>query len=49
MLYLCFAAGLRVSELTSLTLDSLAQPDLSTVRVIGKGRRQRTLPLTVFA
>ena len=45
MLYLCFAAGLRVSELTSLTLDSLAQPDLSTVRVIGKGRRQRTLPL----
>ena len=45
MLYLCFAAGLRVSELTSLTLDSLAQPELSTVRVLGKGRRQRTLPL----
>ena len=45
MLYLCFAAGLRVSELTSLTLDSLAQPDLSTVRVLGKGRRHRTLPL----
>ena len=45
MLYLCFAAGLGVSELTSLTLGSLAQPDPSTVGVIGKRRRQRTLPL----
>ena len=45
MLHLAYAAGLRVSELTSLRLDSLGQPDLDTVRVMGKGRRERVLPL----
>lgn len=45
MLHLCYAAGLRVSELTALTLDSLSPPQLESVRVVGKGRRERELPL----
>ena len=45
MLHLAYAAGLRVSELTSLRLDSLGQPKLDTIRVMGKGRRERVLPL----
>jgi len=45
MLHLAYAAGLRVSELTSLRLDDLAQPGLDTVHILGKGRRQRVLPL----
>ena len=45
MLHLCYAAGLRVSELTTLTLDSLSGPGLATVRIMGKGRRERELPL----
>ena len=45
MLHLCYAAGLRVSELTSLTLDSLSCPQLTTIRILGKGRRERELPL----
>ena len=45
MLHLCYAAGLRVSELTTLTLDSLSGPGLETVRIMGKGRRERELPL----
>jgi integrase/recombinase XerD len=45
MLHLCFAAGLRVSELTGLRLEDLAlQPDAS-ILVRGKGRRERSLPL----
>ena len=45
MLHLCFAAGLRVSELTGLRLEDLSlQPDAS-ILVHGKGRRERTLPL----
>ena len=43
MLHLCYAAGLRVSELTGLTLDSLSGPQLETVRILGKGRRDRDL------
>ena len=38
-------AGLRVSELTSLRLSDLAQPGLDTVHILGKGRRERVLPL----
>ena len=38
-------AGLRVSELASLPLGSLRQPELDQVRVMGKGRRGRMLPL----
>lgn len=45
MLHLCYAAGLRVSELTMLKLDSLSRPALDTVHVLGKGRRDRKLPL----
>jgi len=45
MLYLAFAAGLRVSELVSLRLDQLDRPTLSTIHVLGKGRRERVLPL----
>jgi integrase/recombinase XerD len=45
MLYLAFAAGLRVSELTSLRLDQLDDQDCSSIHVIGKGRRERVLPL----
>ena len=45
MLCLTYNAGLRVSELVSLHLDSLTQPELNQVRVMGKGRRGRILPL----
>ncbi len=45
MLHLAFAAGLRVSELVGLRLDQLDQPTLSTIHVLGKGRRERVLPL----
>ncbi len=45
MLHLCFAAGLRVSELIGLQLTDLKlQPDAS-IRVVGKGRKERCLPL----
>lgn len=45
MLHLCYAAGLRVSELTGLTLDSFSNPQLERIRILGKGRRERELPL----
>jgi site-specific recombinase XerD len=45
MLHLAFAAGLRVSELVGLRLDQLDLPTLSTVHIMGKGRRERVLPL----
>src|SRR6516225_3409926 len=45
MLHLAFAAGLRVSELVGLRLDQLDQPTLSAIHVLGKGRRERVLPL----
>lgn len=45
MLHLAFAAGLRVSELVSLRLDQIDSQSLSTVHIIGKGRRERVLPL----
>jgi integrase/recombinase XerD len=45
MLHLAFAAGLRVSELIGLRLDHLDAQSCSSVRVIGKGRRERVLPL----
>jgi len=45
MLHLCFAAGLRVSELIGLRLEDLhLHPDPS-VHIRGKGRRERVLPL----
>lgn len=45
MLHLAFAAGLRVSELVSLlTVDLQFSPE-PIVKVMGKGRRERILPL----
>jgi len=45
MLHLCFAAGLRVSELVGLNQSQLAFQPQPTIHVIGKGRRERILPL----
>jgi integrase/recombinase XerD len=44
MLHLAICAGLRVSELTGLQTTDVALPSMS-IRVDGKGRRERTLPL----
>ena len=44
MLHLAYAAGLRVSELIGLKSGDLGF-NLETVHVMGKGRRERTLPL----
>ncbi len=45
MLGLTYNAGLRVSELVGLALGDLRMPALDEVRILGKGRRERTLPL----
>jgi integrase/recombinase XerD len=45
MLYLCFAGGLRVSELIGLRIDDLTLKPHASILVHGKGRRQRCLPL----
>jgi len=45
MLHLAFAGGLRVSELVGLCLADLALHPRPTVHVMGKGRRERVLPL----
>jgi len=45
MLHLCFAVGLRVSELTSLRLGDLQLQPHANILVHGKGRRERCLPL----
>jgi site-specific recombinase XerD len=45
MLHLAYAAGLRVSELVGLQLKDLHPPALDQVHVLGKGRRERVLPL----
>lgn len=45
MLHLAFAAGLRVSELVTLRVDQLDGPAPSSIHVLGKGRRERVLPL----
>ena len=44
LLHLGVCAGLRVSELTGLRLDEVA-PQSASIRVRGKGRRERALPL----
>ncbi len=44
MLHLSVCAGLRVSELTGLRTDEVA-PQSASIRVLGKGRRERALPL----
>ena len=45
MLHLCFAGGLRVSELIGLRLDELKLEPHASILVHGKGRRERCLPL----
>lgn len=45
MLHLAFAGGLRVSELVGLRVDQLDDRDSCTIHVMGKGRRERMLPL----
>jgi site-specific recombinase XerD len=45
MLHLMYAAGLRVSELVALQVDDLVGHPPSSIRVLGKGRRERVLPL----
>ena len=45
MLHLAFAAGLRVSELVGLGLDEFTIAAMPSLHVIGKGRRERILPL----
>jgi len=45
MLHLCFCAGLRVSELVGLPLQALQWQPSPNVRIQGKGRRERVLPL----
>lgn len=44
MLHLCFAGGLRVSEL-GLPLENLSLQRQPSIRVLGKGRKERCLPL----
>lgn len=45
MLHLAYSAGLRVSELVGLRLDNLAFDPRLSIHVLGKGRRERSLPL----
>lgn len=45
MLHLAFAAGLRVSELVGLRQSELSLHPQPAVRILGKGRRERCLPL----
>lgn len=45
MLHITFAAGLRVSELIGLHLDHVDQHHWASIHVMGKGRRERILPL----
>jgi integrase/recombinase XerD len=45
MLHVGFVAGLRVSELTGLLLSAVTLQPTPTLRVIGKGRKERALPL----
>lgn len=45
MLHLTYACGLRVSELVSLRMDQFDTRAPPSLRVLGKGRRERILPL----
>ena len=45
MLQLCFAGGLRVSELVGVRLADLTLQSPGSLVVHGKGRRERCLPL----
>lgn len=45
MLHVAFSAGLRVSELTGLLLTDVVLQPTATIHVMGKGRKERVLPL----
>ena len=45
MMHLCFAGGLRVSELVGVLLENVALGRTPSVIVRGKGRKERCLPL----
>ena len=45
MLHLCFACGLRVSELVGLQLEQVSLHRPASIRGRGKGRKERSLPL----
>lgn len=45
MLHLAYACGLRVAELVSLRMDQCDTRSPPSIRVLGKGRRERILPL----
>lgn len=45
MLHLCFSAGLRVSELTGLLLTAITFQPTPSIQIMGKGRKERSLPL----
>jgi integrase/recombinase XerD len=45
MLHLCFAGGLRVSELVGAMLEHLSMQRTPSILIRGKGRRERCLPL----
>jgi integrase/recombinase XerD len=45
MLHLCFAGGLRVSELVGLQLTDVTLQPYASILIHGKGRRQRSLPM----
>src|SRR5271169_6634583 len=45
MLHVCFACGLRVSELVGLQLEQVSLHRPANIRVRGKGRKERSLPL----
>ena len=45
MLHVAFAGGLRVSELVGLRMDGVCLGPRITISVLGKGRRERALPL----
>ena len=45
MLHLAYAAGLRASELLAVRMDDFPRGSFASLRIIGKGRRERVLPL----
>jgi len=45
MIHLCFSAGLRVTELVTLPLSAVTLHAEPAVRILGKGRKERCLPL----
>lgn len=45
MMHLCFAGGLRVSELVGVLMENVSLQRTPSVMVRGKGRKERCLPL----